>query len=52
MLGALERLGIVDEEYPKIRLNAEEQGVGRNGGEPQSARVMKTSVPVTVPGRT
>ena len=51
-LGALKRLGIVDAEYPKIRQNAEEQGVGRNGGEHQSARAMKTSVPVTVPGRT
>ena len=51
-LGALKRLGIVDAEYPKIRQNAEEQGVGRNGGEHQSARAMKTSVPTTVPGRT
>ena len=32
-LGALKRLGIVDEDYPKVR-------------------AMKTSVPVTVPGRT
>ena len=51
-LGALKRLGIVDAEYPKIRPNAEEQGVGRNGGEHQSAKAMKTSVPTTVPGRT
>ena len=43
-LGALKRLGIVDEEYPKIKQNAEEQGVGCNGGEHQSARAMKTSV--------
>ena len=51
-LGALKRLGIVDKEYPKIRPKAEEQGVGRNGGEHQSAKVMKTSVPTTLPGRT
>ena len=50
-LGALKRLGIVDEDYPKIRQSVGE-GVGRNGGEHQSARAMKTSVPVTVPGRT
>ena len=51
-LGALKRLGIVDADYPKIRQNGEEQGVGSNFGEHQSARAMKTSVPVTVPGRT
>ena len=48
----VKHLGIVDAEYPKISPNAEEQGVGRNGGEHQSARAMKTSVPATVPGRT
>ena len=37
-LGALKRLGIVDADYPKITH--------------QPARAMKTSVPVTVPGRT
>ena len=51
-MGALKYLVIVDAEYPKISPKAEEQGVGRNGGEHQSAKVMKTSVPTTVPGRT
>ena len=51
-LGALKRLGILDVDYPKIRQNGEEQGVGHNGGEHKSARAIKTSVPVTIPGRT